>query len=139
MAQADRAATETPRYPLYEPKVHTPKADGYDENEPLYTEAFCACGGLLRVRARAYQMPGLIQTFEERHPAGEGRHRRITRVEFPEARAAEEKRAVLQQALNEAIADGADSDEITTRVAKAERRFKPRALPHFDPTATPED
>ncbi len=133
MAQADSAVTETPRYPLY-------KADQeYDPNEPLYFEAFCACGGLLRVRARAFQMPGMIETFEGRHPAGHGPHREITRAEYPKAREAEEKRTALQQALSEAIADGADTDEITKRVAKAESRFKPRALPHFDPTATPED
>lgn len=59
------AVKETEHYPEYQ--LHTRYAD----DEKLYAERFCACGGILRIRAEYVDLIGYVSRFETFH-SGEG-------------------------------------------------------------------
>lgn len=55
------AVTETEHYPTYE--AHTK----YEDNDKLYAERFCTCGGVLRIRAEYIDIITYVKTFEDAH------------------------------------------------------------------------
>jgi hypothetical protein len=105
------AAEEQPaeeRPPLYDPAVHT------DPAQPVFTELYCACGGLWRQRDPVAVVAPMVAWFTAKH-TGDGHG--------PASKA-------------DCIAERETRREAAFRAAGKAGEYRPREHPHIDITSS---